>query len=1766
MDRFEYEIRAKEIVSLYKQGEYQKAVKIVDTIDWRRVKGLTMLCRVSEIYRYCRRYEEARDILLMANEISPNTRRVVYALCELSIILEDTLQMLEYYRQYINIAPHEADRYILQYKVLESQDVSLEERIAVLEKYKNKNYDDPNPKWTYELAYLYHRIGLETQCVEECDELILWFGDGKYVYKAMELKMLHAPLTPAQQEKYNARFMEAQEAIALTEMATEEEETSNVEPSLNISLKKVEPSKAKTTRIPTLRYGRKNREEDEDVRIAESREQRRAARAYVEEEEAVEELEEEELIEETEEEAEAVAEAEESEELYEDEEEIYEGEEEEELYEDEEESEEESEQEDISRAPTIDMSGMAEAVTAAEETEEEVIAQEETEEDEDADMKIAPERTYEAEEQIAPVALEEIPVPEEMDDIQVRTIDAGNRFDTMNLEEETTKYLAKEIVKLMEEDDMEAADATRALPMNSIFHDTINSLEPRVINKAIELAEEMNNQRLAEEGKLPASDEQPASEEEAKTQEAEAENTAGEMLSEDDETGDYVEEVAGQEEPAQAQPVETDRKPLEEAEVDEDFVRIDNNEEDAFSPEDTFEAEEEEPLVMAEEEAGSAEEEEDETGEFEELEEIKETASAEEGADTEEDYNQEYYPDQHKAEEEDFEEIEELIEDYDEDAYEVSEEKEEIREEEEDWGDEPAFEPSNPAVAAAVNAAVKAVEAAQVAEETVAEQPVKALEAAVEAAEEPIKQVFDLAHQVSPMGLGAVTARFGTDPTAASAAVEKLVAEEKPVEAQQPAAEEKPVEAQQPVAEEKPAEAQQPVAEEKPVEAQQPVAEEKPAEAQQSVAEEKPAEVQQAAAEEKPVEAQQPVAEEKPAEVQQPVAEVEPAEAQQPVAEEKPAEAEQPATEEKSEQVTESAAEEKAVEEEKPVEAQAPVQTIEQPAAEEKPAEAQQPVAEEKVLEEPADVEEDVILPLEDEPQIAEKPAEAVEQPVTEEKHAVEEKPVVAEESAEAQQPVAEEEPEVEEEQPETAETTEDAEAEAEDAAAEAEEVAEEPEDTAEPEELPEEKAKEEDINPIVFSQSKPLPPEFIEAVQIVAMEAAKEAAKEAAAAAAAAATAATREVAAAVASQAATQAASQAASEAASQAASEAASQAAKEAAAATAEAMKEIQPSKEAEEEHQKAVEADKPMVEKQITGQLSFNDIIAEWENTKKANEEKHIEEMKQRVKEQTGSLFSDFETARSFESEQLNTISPVVDVFKDTEDLEREVQQALIDDEEDQPEEAEETAAPEIEEQPASSADLLSQAEEVKEEVPANEMMQDRQNNFNTAEINGLEDKLMSALDGQHYDTSNLQTEILHSILEKETGLMSQDDGQSQQQEAAPEVQPAPDLASAAAMAAEAAISSAAAKAEAAQEATPAAEPSYTPAAEPAPAPVPEEKEAPASLVAMGLASSAAEAVAMAKANSGWGTSLTPKPPVPAATESLPTAQIQQAAASAAAAQTAVTAAQQSVQTAAVQTTPAPAPQATAEEYRVLTKEEKGCFASAAHGKEMQQSLAALIDQASLYPLSGNIRLIGEVGTEPELVARELVQAYALSHPEYSGKMTAVTGKDLAFKPIDTYLEEYNNGVLIVEQAADLTLELCNRLFAKAQMLTGILMIFCDTKDAMDRLIRTCPKVTEYFPLALEINVLDNNGLVKFALAYANTKEYSIDEMGKLALYNRIEERQRQDHAVSVDEVKYIIDSAIGNAEKKSVGHLMDIVFAKRYDKEDMVVLREKDFEI
>lgn len=203
LDKYEYKLRLEEIKSLNKKGRFQESAQVADTIDWKKVRNTSTLGIISDVYKINRRFDDAKEILLLANEKSPQNRRIIYALCDLTVKMGQVVEAVEYYKEFVQLAPNDNSKYILLYKIYEAQDISLEERIAVLKEYKKREYSE---KWAYELAFLYHRVGLATECVEECDQLILWFGEGKYVLKAMELKRLYVALSPAQQQLYDRQY------------------------------------------------------------------------------------------------------------------------------------------------------------------------------------------------------------------------------------------------------------------------------------------------------------------------------------------------------------------------------------------------------------------------------------------------------------------------------------------------------------------------------------------------------------------------------------------------------------------------------------------------------------------------------------------------------------------------------------------------------------------------------------------------------------------------------------------------------------------------------------------------------------------------------------------------------------------------------------------------------------------------------------------------------------------------------------------------------------------------------------------------------------------------------------------------------------------------------------------------------------------------------------------------------------------------------------------------------------------------------------------------------------------------------------------------------------------------------------------------------------------------------------------------------------------------------------------------------------------------
>lgn len=1086
MDKYEYKVRADEIKELIAAGEYPQAAEIADTVDWRRVKSVMMLCTISDLYKINRRYEDAKNMLLLAYERRPGGKTICYSLCELCIKTEEFVQAVNYYKEFVQVAPKDPGRYILQYKLYEAQDVSLEERIGVLEELKKRDYRE---KWAYELAYLYHRIGLATRCVEECDELILWFGEGKYVIKAMELKMLHVPLTPTQREKYDKRFQSAANAYVVKnneeEPAVSQEEvqepeseeikepvTTDTIPSMPIQIKSVEPSNAPTMRIPS-------RNVNEELELAEQEEEGET-------------------------------------------------------------QEQDFDPENIS----IDMP-------------------------------------------VIPLAQ----TPDDLD-IHVKTMDMGE-YNTINLQRE----LAKNLAKVMEQEDMEASDATKALPVDSI-NDYANA------GMGSEYGEDEAEEQAA-----------PAPIDTAITKEV-------------------VNEVV---------------KALGPAEHSEPIT-----EEDLLNSLREQEAMEALPEEMPPEEDGVSQQSDGEQFEAQET-----------------------------------------------TAYETS-----------------SYETSS----------------------------------------------YETAGYEAPV---------------------------------------------------------------------------------------------------------------------------------------------------------------------------------------------------------------------------------AVEEPVT---------------------------------------------------------------------------------------------------------------------------------------------------------------------------------------------APEPEEEMVDEQITGQLSFDDIMAEWEETRKANEAKHLEEMRQKVLKQTGPMFKDFDAAaKASVQADLDLIAPSLNVFHEQEPEEPIINNAgyLTDDEEEtERSEASSVEYEEIPEEPKMPAEVY--AEPVQEEEPAAEHERPsvepvtHPTLFNTAEIYGLEEKLLSSLAEQEEaaddgveELEEIQDVSAYVEPEEETAFVPDREPEEispyipleeserenpyisaevPKEEYPPISAEVPKEENYSVSAEEPEEESPYISGEASEYAdnpVSAGEPMAEEIKEAPPKPGTHTEEFDKSLEKMvmdALAESEKKAENPLKADTGFIITDLSEDTEPQKAEAFGT----------------VPASEEKKRTLPVR--------------RSLTRDEKEMFGSIAQTRQVQEEVANAIDNISLSPCIGNVLVTGEKGTGTLTVAKNLVKVLSVHYDSFSGKVAKITGEILNTKSIEGTLNNLSNGALIVEQAGkldDMTL-LSLGEYLKKKRDGGILVIMEDTKKELDNLLLKANMPRQYFDLRIDIAALDNNGLVNYGKEYANEKEYSIDDMGVLALYTRISDMQTNDHAVTVDEVREIVDEAIKNAERKNISHFMDVLLAKRYDDEDMIVLREKDF--
>ena len=219
MDKYELKVTISEIDSLISRRRFKDAAEVADSVDWRRVKNVRTLCRISDVYKINKRYHDSKRVLELAYAKSPYGRQIIFSLCELELKLGNYVRALQLYNEYINVAPRDADRYVLQYKLYKAQNVSINERIAVLEEMARYDFRD---KWAYELAKLYLEAGERTLCASECDEIIAFFGYGKYVYKALELKASFTELTAKQKALYRKMNGEEEE-IPETESAAEPE-------------------------------------------------------------------------------------------------------------------------------------------------------------------------------------------------------------------------------------------------------------------------------------------------------------------------------------------------------------------------------------------------------------------------------------------------------------------------------------------------------------------------------------------------------------------------------------------------------------------------------------------------------------------------------------------------------------------------------------------------------------------------------------------------------------------------------------------------------------------------------------------------------------------------------------------------------------------------------------------------------------------------------------------------------------------------------------------------------------------------------------------------------------------------------------------------------------------------------------------------------------------------------------------------------------------------------------------------------------------------------------------------------------------------------------------------------------------------------------------------------------------------------------------------------------------------------------------------------
>ena len=222
MDKHEYRQKTEQMLKCLENKSYQEAYEIAESIDWRRVKNVSVLCAVSEVYEYNGEYQKSRDILFLAYDRQPDSKKIIYRLGTLALKMNEVKEAMDCYEEFVALAPNDPNRFVFKYKILKSQNAPIAEQIAVLEEFKKVEYVE---KWAFELAGLYKEAGMISECLEECDDLILWFSEGKYIYKAMELKMQYKPLTPLQHEKYMSRLEEQKAPVVEEESVVEETAT-----------------------------------------------------------------------------------------------------------------------------------------------------------------------------------------------------------------------------------------------------------------------------------------------------------------------------------------------------------------------------------------------------------------------------------------------------------------------------------------------------------------------------------------------------------------------------------------------------------------------------------------------------------------------------------------------------------------------------------------------------------------------------------------------------------------------------------------------------------------------------------------------------------------------------------------------------------------------------------------------------------------------------------------------------------------------------------------------------------------------------------------------------------------------------------------------------------------------------------------------------------------------------------------------------------------------------------------------------------------------------------------------------------------------------------------------------------------------------------------------------------------------------------------------------------------------------------------------------